>query len=259
MAAGGPGSGAEFWQYRPAHSGDEARRHRLAPLGPVGRAIRARTGMAGGAVGDALGRRCASRWASPRTSGCRPRPTAPRCWRWRWRSLLVRGGERVGLADWAPRRAPGEVQLYADRRGAVRRRRGRRICACRRCAALPAHARALFFSDFLGDPRRCATALTARRRPWRAGHVLMVLDPQEEAFPFDGRTIFESIGRQRCATRPRRPAICATAICDRLAERKDALAAAGAADRLAVLGAITPTSRRRRRCCGCTARIGGPR
>ena len=54
-------------------------------------------------------------------------------------------------------------------------------------------AAAVFLSDFLGDLAGVEAALA--RPPTGAWGVLMqVLDPAEEEFPFDGRTIFESMG-----------------------------------------------------------------
>jgi len=55
-------------------------------------------------------------------------------------------------------------------------------------------SRALFISDFLGDPVPVTAALTKAADRGVKGAIVHVLDPQEEAFPFDGRTIFESIG-----------------------------------------------------------------
>ena len=49
-------------------------------------------------------------------------------------------------------------------------------------------------SDFLGDIGRVKEAMTRASDRGVDGVLLQVLDPQEEAFPFDGRTIFESVG-----------------------------------------------------------------
>jgi len=55
-------------------------------------------------------------------------------------------------------------------------------------------ARAVFISDFMGDLAGVATALTKAADRGVRGVLLHVLDPSEEAFPFTGRTIFESVG-----------------------------------------------------------------
>jgi uncharacterized protein (DUF58 family) len=59
---------------------------------------------------------------------------------------------------------------------------------------LPQHARALFLSDFLGDMEGVEAALAKAADRGVRGALLQVLDPVEESFPFDGRTIFESMG-----------------------------------------------------------------
>lgn len=55
-------------------------------------------------------------------------------------------------------------------------------------------SRALFFSDFLGDPAPVEAALTKAADRGVRGALVQILDPTEEYFPFDGRTIFQSIG-----------------------------------------------------------------
>ncbi|WP_201742219.1 hypothetical protein [Mangrovicoccus ximenensis] len=57
-----------------------------------------------------------------------------------------------------------------------------------------AKSRALFVSDFLGPMDRVEAALTQAADRGVRGALLQVLDPEEEAFPFDGRTVFESMG-----------------------------------------------------------------
>ncbi len=108
--------------------------------------------------------------------------------------LLIRGGERVALASLDTRPRQGEIQLM-------------RIAAALSDAAegpeygapdlrgMLSHSRAIFLSDFLGDFAAVSAQLTRAADRGIKGVLLQVLDPQEEAFPFDGRTIFESIGR----------------------------------------------------------------
>ena len=106
--------------------------------------------------------------------------------------LLIRGGERVGLTGRAlpPRRGQAQVlrlatlltQNDAGDYGAPEAR-----------GMLP-HSRALFLSDFLGDIAPVRAALEKAADRGVRGVLLQVLDPEEEAFPFRGRAIFESIG-----------------------------------------------------------------
>jgi uncharacterized protein (DUF58 family) len=135
--------------------------------------------------------------------------------------LLLRGGERVGLTGNAlpPRR--GEVQVaqmaallsqdHADDFGTPD------------ATGMVAHSRALFVSDFMGDLTGLETAMAkAADRDVRGG-LVQILDPSEEAFPFDGRTIFESMsGTMRHETLKARDL--RDHYLDRLAQRKDHLA-----------------------------------
>ncbi|MCP5038224.1 MAG: DUF58 domain-containing protein, partial [Rhodobacteraceae bacterium] len=59
------------------------------------------------------------------------------------------------------------------------------------------------------------------------GVLLQVLDPAEEAFPFHGRTVFESMGRG-LSHETRKARDLRERYLDRLAERKAALAAIAA-------------------------------
>lgn len=54
--------------------------------------------------------------------------------------------------------------------------------------------RAIFFSDFLGDPDELTPALAHAADRGVRGCFVQVLDETEESFPFDGRMIFESMG-----------------------------------------------------------------
>ncbi len=83
--------------------------------------------------------------------------------------------------------------------------------------------RALFISDFLGDWDALVTALSRAADQKVEGCLLQILDPAEEAFPFDGRTIFQSMqGGVQFETR--RARALREDYLARLAERKAALA-----------------------------------
>ena len=60
--------------------------------------------------------------------------------------------------------------------------------------AMIPNARAVFVSDFMGDLEGVQLALTKAADRGVRGVIYHVLDPSEEAFPFRGRTIFESVG-----------------------------------------------------------------
>ncbi|MEL6960686.1 MAG: DUF58 domain-containing protein [Pseudomonadota bacterium] len=135
--------------------------------------------------------------------------------------LLLRGGERVGLTGGVlpPRR--GEAQMarlaellsedHADDFGAPE------------ASGMASHSRALFVSDFLGDLTAIETAMAKAADRDVRGALVQILDPQEEAFPFDGRTIFESMtGAMTHETLKAKDL--RSRYLDRLAERKDRLA-----------------------------------
>ena len=89
---------------------------------------------------------------------------------------------------------------------------------------VPPKSRAVLVSDFLGDLSGVEKALARASDRGITGAMVQVLDPQEEAFPFDGRTIFESVGgtlsHETLKARDLRDRYV-----ERLSERKAALAA----------------------------------
>lgn len=109
-------------------------------------------------------------------------------------ALLLRGGERVTLIGGGAgqgRAALGrlaaelaEVQGDSDAPPDV---------------PLPRHARAVLFSDFLA-PLPAIQAIVGRiaGRPV-TGHLLQILDPAEEALPYQGRVRFEGLERDGAA------------------------------------------------------------
>lgn len=220
------GTGNEFWQFRPAHPGDEARAidwRRSARADQ--HFVREKEWQAAQSV---------QIWLDDSRSmdftGAKARPSKgdrARLLALALSVLMIRAGERVGLADpVAPPRA-GEMQLLrlaqiftaasteADF-GAPKAR------------AFAAHSRALFISDFMGDLTQVEAALAEAADRGVRGVLVQVLDPMEEAFPFDGRTIFESMGGS-LSHETRKAAQLRDRYLQRLAERKARLAALAAA------------------------------
>ncbi|NYS24881.1 DUF58 domain-containing protein [Rhodobacteraceae bacterium 2376] len=139
--------------------------------------------------------------------------------------LALRAGERVGLMrDGAPLPArSGKAQLMPLTQALAVDTDGRDYGAPG-LALLPAHSRAVFLSDFLGDPAPVEAALTAAADRGVRGALVQVLDPVEEGFPFQGRSIFESMGGAMRHETMRASDLRAR-YQDRLAQRKDRLAA----------------------------------
>lgn len=184
------GQGDEFWQYRPAHQGDAARSidwRRSARSDS--HFVREREWQAAQSV---------SLWVDASRamgfSGAKDR--APKLDRARLLALalgvlLLRGGERVGICGQPPR--PGRAQIMALM-DALGRDQTPDDYGSPQVEGMVPHGRAVFLSDFLGDLDPIETALTAAADRGVKGVMVQVLDPAEEDFPFDGRTIFESMG-----------------------------------------------------------------
>ena len=92
--------------------------------------------------------------------------------------------------------------------------------------------RAVFFSDFLGDPDGLMPALAQAADQGVRGCFVQVLDESEEVFPFDGRVIFESMGGGTEFETQRARAL-REAYGERLAERRARLQRARPQPRLA--------------------------
>ena len=184
------GMGDEFWQYRPAMQGDEARRvdwRRSAKSDQ--QFIRDREWQAAQSVllwvDDARSMTFSGDPNRPE-KGDRARLLAMAV-----AVLLIRAGERVGLTGLMapPRSGPVQLLRLAE---ALAARSSADYGTPEARGMLP-HSRAIFISDYLGDIGPIETAMAKAADRGVKGALLQVLDPQEEAFPFDGRTIFESM------------------------------------------------------------------
>ena len=184
------GVGEAFWQFRPAVPGDPAR------------ALDWRRS----AMGDASFVR-QTEWEAPQTvlvwvdrsrsmafseDGRPPKGDRARLLALALSILLLRGGERVGLAGAAepPRAGRGRAERLAMLlAGEDEAEYGAPP------AVIPVRgARLVLISDFLGDPAPALAAIRAAAGVGAPGTLLQVLDPAEEAFPYEGRTLFESMG-----------------------------------------------------------------
>lgn len=214
------GTGDEFWQYRPAQAGDpyrsiDWRRSARADAHFVRQTEwqAAQSVMLG--VDDA---------ASMTFTGHAARPSKLR----RAQTLAmavailaVRGGERVGLTHLSDPPRGGKAQLM---RMAAALMDGHEAgdYGAPKPRVMPMGSRAVFFSDFLGDPKAIEDVLGRAADRGVKGALVQVLDPDEEVFPFNGRTVFESMsGAIRFETLKAKSL--RAAYLERLAERKDRL------------------------------------
>jgi uncharacterized protein (DUF58 family) len=211
------GMGDDFWQYRPAHAGDSAAQidwRRSARSDQ--HFVREREWQAAQTV---------FLWVDPARSmqfsggaSRAPKGDRARLLALALSVLLLRGGERVGLTGDAARPRSGRAQLLHLARG-MAADNGQADYGTPEVANLTSHSRAVFFSDFLGDPEQVETALGLASDRGVQGALVQILDPSEEDFPFDGRTIFESMGGS-LRHETLRAADLRSRYLDRLAERK---------------------------------------
>ncbi len=101
--------------------------------------------------------------------------------------LLVKGGERVGMPGLVPPIARRTVVDYLAHAMVVEARRdGYSPAELPPAIPLPARARALFIGDFLSDAGEVARSVATAAANGAGGHFLMIADPVEETFPFEG-------------------------------------------------------------------------
>ncbi len=215
------GMGDEFWQYRPSHAGDSAR---MIDWRRSARSdshfVREREWQAAQSV---------TLWIdSSRSMGFtgdkarQPKAHRARLLGLALAVLLLRGGERVGLSgDAHPPRA-GRAQV--DRLALALGDEVADDYGLPDATGMVSHGRAVLVSDFLGDIAGVEAVMARASDRGVKGALLQVLDPAEEDFPFDGRTIFESMGGS-LRHETLRAGDLRTRYLARLAERKDRLAA----------------------------------
>ena len=135
--------------------------------------------------------------------------------------LLLRGGERVGLTGLRlpPKRGEAQALHLAE----LLAEQSTDDYGSPDTDGMLPHSRALFVSDFMGDIAGVENAMLRAADRGIGGAILQVLDPQEEAFPFDGRTVFQSMGGS-LTHETQKAGDLKERYLERLAERKDRLA-----------------------------------
>lgn len=184
-----PGPGDEFWQYRPAAEGDDAR--------AIDWRRSARSDAAFVRDRERVAPRAAGLWVSAGAGmdwrGAGDRPTK------RDRALLVglalglimlRGGERVAVLGAAPRAGRAQAQRLAEDLAAAPLA-AEDADAPPEAALQPGQVLVLI-GDFLADPGPVEAALARAADAGASGALLQVLDPDEEGFPYAGAVLFRS-------------------------------------------------------------------
>ena len=217
-----PGTGEDFWQYRPATAGDTAR--------SIDWRRSARSDAQFVRDREAEVAQSVVIWVSGAAgmdfSGAPARPTKTDRANLLALALalaLLGGGEQVALAGQSPR--PGRAQ--ADRIG---------MALLSRAAltvdedmpppeSLRPGQRVILIDDFLGDPAPVLTYLERAAALGIEGALLQILDPDEESFPYSGAVLFRSgSGALRHDTRD--AGGLRAAYLARLAERRESLSRA---------------------------------
>ncbi|WP_320176690.1 DUF58 domain-containing protein [Roseovarius pacificus] len=213
------GMGDDFWQYRPVMAGDALRDIDWRRSGKSdAQFVRQREWQIAQSVmiwaDDAASMRFTSNDDLPEKSD-RARLLALAV-----AILLNRAGERVGLTGHTlpPRRGAAQIARLAE---ALTQDSDEEYGTPDLRGLLP-HGRALFLSDFMGEIDGVSSALTKAADRGVQGVLLHILDPAEEAFPYRGRTIFESVGGTLSHETLKASDLRARYM-DRLAARKDEL------------------------------------
>jgi uncharacterized protein (DUF58 family) len=109
-------------------------------------------------------------------------------------SLLIRGGERIALYGDGRAPATGRVALNRMAHELIEREPDDALPPD---APVTKNSSFVWFSDFLSPLGEIETVLRRMARAGLTGHLVHIIDPAEEDFPFQGRTRFESpAGRQ---------------------------------------------------------------
>lgn len=213
------GLGDDFWQYRPVQAGDSKRMidHRRSARGDQ-QFVREREWQIAQSVMLWVDQGASMRFASDKNLP--EKIDRARLLGLATSILLVRGGERVGLTGTTlpPRRGNNQIFRLTE---SLTKDQPEDYSPPEHRSMIP-HARAVFISDFLGDMEEVTLALTKAADRGVRGVLLQVLDPSEELFPFQGRTIFESVGGTMIHETLKASEL-RTRYQDRLAARKDEL------------------------------------
>lgn len=188
-----PGSGETFWQFRPAVPGDSLRsidwRRSARSRIPL---VRETEWEAAQSVWLWVDDAQAMSYSSGQNLETKYRRAA--LLGLALAVLLIRSGERVGLlgANGVPV-ASGVRQL--DRLAAtLAGADSRDEYGCPPTMAVRRGGRVVVLSDFLGPVEPIMSRLRTAVSSGVSGSLVQVVDPNEEAYPYDGRVAFESMG-----------------------------------------------------------------
>ena len=216
------GMGETFWQYRAAHSGDP---HSIIDWRRSARSDRLYVREMEWEAAETVMVWCDRSRSMDFRSRKAPRAKAERAalLTLALGVLLSRGGERFGLIGTEaeePRSGERQLMRWAGLLSAAAANAPDFAAPPR--AVLPRAGRIVFLSDFLGPEDQVMPALKAAVGHGVAGLLVQILDPVEEEFPYSGRTLFESVGRE-ISHETDQAANLRLSYLERLNERRDAL------------------------------------
>ncbi len=184
------GQGDEFWQYRQATSSDWGARIDWRRSGRADvHFVRETEWQAAQAVTLWVDQSQAMQFSGHKTRGSKAERA--RLLGLALAVVLLKGGERVGLLPDLPARS-GRAQLDPLAMTLINTPARDDYGSPAPCV-LPAHSQAVFLSDFLGDPKDLTETVGRAADRGVRGALVQVLDPAEEEFPYQGRSIFESM------------------------------------------------------------------
>ena len=215
------GMGDEFWQYRPSRAGDEARAvdWRRSARSDA-HYVQEKEWQAAQSVLIWVDTAQSMDFASDGTLATKA--DRARLLALAISILLIHGGERVALAALGTPPRSSELQLLRIAQSFADQTPGLDY-GVPDLRTIPPNSRVLMVSDFMGDLGAVEAQIGRAVDRGVRGVIYQVLDPQEEAFPFDGRTIFESMGKT-LSHETLKAGDLRTRYLQRLAERKAALA-----------------------------------
>jgi uncharacterized protein (DUF58 family) len=218
------GSGENFWQFRPFGAGEPAHRIDWRRSARDDRLfVREREWEA--AHSYFLWMDCSPSMAFVSSLALEPKLDRGLTLGLALADVLMRGGERVGLLGLTHPMSTRDIierlaqALVAAGAGAHSEEPA--------VAALPAGAKALLVSDFLCDADALAERLGRLAANGAVGALLMIADPVEETFPFEGETVFLDTD-SRATLRAGRAQSWRDAYVERLARHRDEVARAAA-------------------------------
>jgi uncharacterized protein (DUF58 family) len=184
------GSGETFWQFRPFISGEPSSRVDWRRSAREERAfVREREWEAAHTVWIWFDRSPSMQFGS----SLAPAPKLDRAalLALAFADLCVRGGERAGLLGLTrPLASQGVVERFAEALATDERLRGPSQAPLPPAAPAAPRSMVLLIGDFLSEPERIASAVQAVSAEGAVGELVMVVDPIEETYPFEGNTEF---------------------------------------------------------------------